>query len=60
MFCEIATASASVGVGAVTASAGDFPVGSARPQIFDVAGQSYMAYLQETAGAKISLAPVEL
>ena len=45
---------------AVTASAGDFPVGSARAQIFDVAGQSFMAYLQESAGAKITLAPVEL
>jgi hypothetical protein len=44
---------------AVAASANDFPVGSSEPRIFDVGGQSFMAYVQETAGAKINLCPIE-
>jgi hypothetical protein len=43
----------------VTASANDFPVSSNELRIFDVAGQSFMAYVQESAGAKINLCPIE-
>ena len=44
---------------AVTATASDFPVSSNELRIFDVMGQSYVAYIQETAGAKINICPVE-
>ncbi len=43
----------------VAASANDFPISSNELRIFDVAGQSFMAYVQETAGAKINLCPIE-
>ena len=43
----------------VTASANDFPISSNELRIFDVTGQSFMAYIQETAGAKINLCPIE-
>ncbi len=43
----------------VTAGAGDFPISSNELRIFDVTGQSYMAFIQETAGAKINLCPIE-
>jgi hypothetical protein len=43
----------------VTASANDFPVSSNELRIFDVSGQSFMAYVQESAGAKINLCPIE-
>jgi len=44
---------------AVAATTGDFPVSSNELRIFDVSGQSYMAYIQETASAKINLCPIE-
>jgi len=44
---------------AVAASASDFPVSSNELRIFDVSGQSFMAFIQETAGAKINLCPIE-
>jgi hypothetical protein len=43
----------------VAASASDFPVSSNELRIFDVSGQSFMAYVQESAGAKINLCPIE-
>ncbi|HZS83829.1 MAG TPA: hypothetical protein VFA50_13220 [Stellaceae bacterium] len=43
----------------VTATANDFPVTSNELRIFDVGGQSFMAFIQETAGAKINLCPIE-
>ena len=45
--------------GAVTASVNDFPISSNELRIFDVTGQSFVAYVQETAGAKINLCPIE-
>jgi hypothetical protein len=44
---------------AVAATAGDFPISSNELRIFDVSGQSFMAYIQETAGAKVNLCPIE-
>jgi hypothetical protein len=43
----------------VAATVGDFPVSSNELRIFDVTGQSFMAYIQETAAAKINLCPIE-
>ena len=43
----------------MTARTGDFPISSNELRIFDVTGQSFMAYIQETAGAKINLCPIE-
>jgi hypothetical protein len=43
----------------VTATASDFPVSSNELRIFDVTGQSFMAYIQETASAKINICPIE-
>ena len=43
----------------VTASVSDFPISSNELRIFDVSGQSFMAYIQETAGAKVNLCPIE-
>jgi len=43
----------------VTASSADAPVTSNEMRIFNVTGQSYIAYIQDTAAAKINIIPIE-
>jgi hypothetical protein len=43
----------------VAATVNDFPISSNEMRIFDVMGQSFMAFIQETAAAKINICPIE-
>jgi hypothetical protein len=44
---------------AVAATTGDFPVSSNELRIFDVSGHSFVAFIQETAAAKLNICPIE-
>lgn len=43
----------------VTASASDVPINANEMKIFNVTGQSYMAYIQESTAPKINVIPIE-
>jgi hypothetical protein len=43
----------------VAATSADVPITANELRIFNVTGQSYMAYIQETTGPKLNIFPIE-